>query len=70
MGMQVKDLLSRLKSRDTGRELEQPVLEDLCVYGCMLSDEAVNHINMHCSPIMCHSKRPASLESSTWIGKC
>ena len=66
--MQVNALLSKLVSRDRGRKLDKPVLEDLCMYGCIIPDQGLDLMNRSFPSVLCHRKQPTILESSTWIG--
>lgn len=60
-------LLSKLVSRDRGRKLDRPVLEELCMQGCVITDQAVELMNKCFPSVLCHRTQPAVLESSTWV---
>lgn len=65
---QVEDLLKRLTEGDGGRALGQAVLEELGLQGCGISEQAIRTLADRFPSVLCHTKRPSALASSTFVG--
>ena len=67
--VQTNTMLLKQISRDRARNLDRPVLEEVCLHGALIKDENIAILNKYHPFVHCHRKRSTSLESSTWVGQ-
>ena len=65
--MQVASLLEGLIERDKARELEWPVLEEICLSFCKHEPYTLDDLNRRFKVVICHAREPKLLRSQTWV---
>lgn len=63
--VQVSSLLDKLVKRDS--KLKLPVLEELCLHGCLTTDEAIEDWSSGYPSVTCHRRQPTALASCTFV---
>ena len=67
--VQAKVLLHKLRRRDRVKKFHRPVLEDLCLRGCMIDEIGITHLNQTHPDILLHTKQPTALASKYMGGE-